>query len=68
MLRATLAVTQRGDFNAPFALVAGLAIVLVGWSAFRNAEPTSDRIAAVLGFLRFRPVLVPGFGSAPLES
>jgi hypothetical protein len=49
MFAAILAETHRGGFNAPLALMFGPAMVFVGWSAFRNAERESNRIATVLG-------------------
>jgi len=40
---------QRGGFNAPFALFFSPWLVFVGWSAFRNAQGTCDRMASAFG-------------------
>ena len=46
MLSIIAAAVQRGGFNAPFALIFSPWIIFVGWSAFRNAQRTCDRIAS----------------------
>jgi hypothetical protein len=39
----------QGGFNAEFALFFGPFMIFVGWSAFRTARQTCDRITTILG-------------------
>ena len=49
MFASLLAAADSDRFNAPFALIIGPGMVVAGWSAFRDAQRTCDRISAALG-------------------
>jgi hypothetical protein len=47
MLSIIIALAERGEFNAPFAIIFSPWMVFTGWRARRKAQQYCDRIAPV---------------------